>query len=44
MAAPPPSKHYADPVFEVDRRAASYLARLTTTPHYQQAADSGTLR
>jgi hypothetical protein len=28
-AARPPSGHYADPVPEVDRRAAAYLAQLT---------------
>jgi integrase len=33
-------KHFADPVSEVDRRAAAYLAQLTT-PADQQAADSG---
>jgi integrase len=36
-------KHYADPVSEVDRRAAAYLATLTT-PLDQQAANSGTPR
>ena len=30
-------KHYADPVSEVDRRAAAYLAQLTT----RSAAQSG---
>jgi hypothetical protein len=36
-------KHYANPVSEVDRRAAAYLAQLTT-PADPQVADSGTLR
>ena len=36
-------KHYADPVSEVDRRAAAYLATLTT-PLDPQAANSGTPR
>jgi integrase len=30
-------KHYADPVSEVDRRAAAYLAQLTTPPISEQA-------
>ena len=33
-------KHYADPVSEVDRRAAAYLAQLTG-PASQSAADAG---
>jgi integrase len=36
-------KHYADPVSEVDRRAAAYLAQLTI-PADQPAADSAALR
>ena len=30
-------KHYADPVSEVDRRAAAYLAQLTTRPEPRPA-------
>jgi len=30
-------KHYADPVSEVDRRAAAYLAQLTTPPISEQS-------
>ena len=29
-------KHYADPVSEVDRRAAAYLAQLTASPIIEQ--------
>jgi integrase len=29
-------KHYADPVSEVDRRAAAYLAQLTIPPGSEQ--------
>jgi integrase len=31
-------KHYADPVSEVDRRAAAYLAQLTSTPQASSGA------
>jgi hypothetical protein len=31
-------KHYADPVSEVDRRAAAYLAQLTLVPVGEQPA------
>jgi hypothetical protein len=39
----PALRHYADPVSEVDRRAAAYLAQLTRLAG-QQAVDSGAIK